>query len=71
LFVIDNNECIGCGTCYKLCPFNAIMENVFEENQRYEINDEICMECSLCFKACPLRAIKAKVDYLKGGGAFD
>ncbi|MCG0274626.1 MAG: 4Fe-4S binding protein [Thermosediminibacteraceae bacterium] len=57
MFAINKTECVGCGTCYKLCPYDAIVETTFGEKQVYEINEEKCMECSLCFKACPLRAI--------------
>ncbi|WP_041423851.1 4Fe-4S dicluster domain-containing protein [Thermosediminibacter oceani] len=70
MFVIDKTECIGCGTCYKLCPFDAIGEKEGGEKQVYEINDEMCMECSLCYKACPLRAINWEEGVLKGGGAI-
>ncbi|WP_246110689.1 4Fe-4S binding protein [Thermosediminibacter litoriperuensis] len=69
--MIDKAGCIGCGTCYNLCPFDAIGETGFGENGVYEITEEMCMECSLCFKACPLRAINWKEVNLKGGGGVD
>jgi ferredoxin/flavodoxin len=47
-----NNDCIGCGTCERLCPLNNIRitngKPVWGKN---------CMNCMACISACPKKAI--------------
>ncbi|MCF6097396.1 4Fe-4S binding protein [Thermovorax subterraneus] len=62
MLVIDKTECIECGTCFHLCPFDAIEEKHYGGKEIYEVIEESCMECLLCLKACPLRAINWKED---------
>jgi len=37
IFVIDENECTGCGECAKVCPFEGIF-----------MTDETAQKCDLC-----------------------
>ena len=46
------DNCIGCGTCVKVCP----MENIRIENGKAIIGDE-CATCLSCFHWCPVKAI--------------
>ena len=47
------NSCIGCGTCARNCPQQAI-----SIDNPYFINQENCLHCGLCFEKCPVSAIK-------------
>jgi Fe-S-cluster-containing hydrogenase component 2 len=57
LIEIDNNECIDCGSCFSLCPVNAIR---FKKDYTVDFDKEKCLgiSCGLCVDACPTRAIK-------------
>ncbi|HKL74632.1 MAG TPA: 4Fe-4S dicluster domain-containing protein [Halanaerobiales bacterium] len=70
---IDQDKCIECGRCAKVCPYNAINENkrpcvracavdaiTSDENRRAEIDDDKCVNCGSCIVACPFGAI----DYI-------
>lgn len=48
--VINQEECIVCGECRKLCRFGAI-------NEDYEINPIDCEGCGVCVHFCPVEAI--------------
>ena len=49
---IDEDKCIGCGKCEKLCPMNNIKvidRKVVQKNQ--------CTMCYRCINNCPMQAI--------------
>lgn len=50
---IITSECIKCGICIDVCPFNAIEE----VGSKFFIT-EICINCGKCQKVCPISAIK-------------
>ena len=54
-FVIDKESCSGCGTCFSLCPNNAIEMRIDEKKGIYlpRINDTKCNSCGICCKVCP------------------
>lgn len=54
---IDEDECIGCGKCERVCPTLA----VHHENRRYWIEAKECLTCMECVRHCPVDAI----DYAK------
>lgn len=51
---IDVDRCILCGSCKKICLYDAI-RNV---NNKYEVNKDKCEGCGLCVSLCPVNAIK-------------
>ena len=57
LITVDKDLCIDCGSCYSLCPVEAITikgdyEIIFDEDKC------IGSSCGLCVDSCPMRAIK-------------
>jgi NAD-dependent dihydropyrimidine dehydrogenase PreA subunit len=52
---LDDEKCIGCGSCEEVCP-----HRVFKmENKKAEIIDiDGCMECGACAMNCPSEAVK-------------
>ena len=56
---IDNHKCIGCGTCYDMCHFNAI--NLTDG--KYSVNEYACEGCGLCSYLCPVSAISLNDDF--------
>jgi ferredoxin len=49
---IDNDKCIGCGLCEKLCP----MKNISIKNQKAVSGDQ-CTMCYRCINKCSKQAI--------------
>ena len=46
-------NCILCGTCWEICPNDAIVEHEWY----YRIDDS-CMDCGMCIRVCPNTAIR-------------
>lgn len=55
--IVDNTKCIKCGTCVRVCPYNAISISSKENDGCAVINKELCYGCCLCFHQCPKEAI--------------
>ena|GEM_PF-92655 len=51
--VIDLNNCIQCGICWKFCPDVAI----HIENEFPAVNLEYCKGCGICAEECPSKCI--------------
>ncbi|MFX1345747.1 MAG: FAD-dependent oxidoreductase, partial [Promethearchaeota archaeon] len=51
---VDEETCIGCGVCTKLCPYNAISKN---EIDVAVVNKLMCKGCGVCGASCPENAI--------------
>lgn len=51
---VDRETCIDCGSCYSLCPVDAIM---FDKDRTVVFDIEKCVVCGLCVDACPTKAI--------------
>lgn len=51
---VDNEACIGCKICQKICPTLAI--KVIEKKAR--VVSELCLSCGNCNQRCPEGAIK-------------
>lgn len=50
---IDQDTCISCGLCKKVCPAEA----VHEEDKKYDILKKDCLMCMECERQCPTKAI--------------
>lgn len=53
-FTVDNNSCIHCGLCQKVCPTRDI---VFDGNNPSWKHDGSCTSCLACYHHCPQHAI--------------
>lgn len=66
--VVDEKQCIGCGTCIKICPFNAPQlidvevkaEEVVYLAKKSRINPAMCKGCGSCAASCPTGAISPR-----------
>ena len=52
--IIDQDVCISCGDCERVCRFDAILH----EDLLYEVDPIACDGCAACVYACPVDAIK-------------
>ena len=55
---LDNNACIECGMCSKVCPIDLDVPR--------EIDSLECIRCLECVKACPKSIIKVKKPIIFG-----
>lgn len=52
-FRVDEEKCINCGLCTKICPGEAVVE----EEKSHQIDQRFCLECQQCISTCPQEAI--------------
>ncbi len=80
--VINQDDCIGCGLCKKVCPYHAVVYTpvpceeacpvkaiVKQEDGTEHILKDKCIYCGRCMQACPYGAIMERskiVDVHKG-----
>ncbi len=55
---IDEERCIGCSRCMKVCPTEAI--RIF--GGRAAIQEHRCVDCGKCYEVCPVEAVTIKDD---------
>jgi len=53
--VVDDQKCILCYTCYRVCPHGAVERD--EELNSMKINQLACQGCNACISNCPANAI--------------
>ena len=54
---VDEDQCTSCGTCVKLCPYNAIRK---DDQGIARVNDVLCKGCGVCAASCPEKAISMR-----------
>jgi heterodisulfide reductase subunit A len=65
---VDQEMCIGCGTCEETCAYNAIetidalreFEEVSLPIKKSSVNSGLCKGCGTCAVSCPVGAISIK-----------
>jgi NADH-quinone oxidoreductase subunit I len=68
---VDYEVCIGCDSCNKICPVNAITMKKLPFKKRNivpEVNLATCIFCGLCEDVCPTKPKKA---IMVSGGRYD
>jgi 2-oxoacid:acceptor oxidoreductase delta subunit (pyruvate/2-ketoisovalerate family) len=66
--IIDYKKCIGCKTCFTLCPDSAIRWEKKKPNKdsklvgRPTFDYDVCKGCGVCWTDCPVKAIRAERD---------
>ena len=59
--ILDEDLCVGCGNCVKVCGYDAIEMN---EKNIAKMNIDNCDGCGLCVQVCPNSALSL-VDKMK------
>ena len=69
--ILDRNKCIGCGTCARACPHEAISRGPVAAARRFPTMEDIipnlydphkCVYCGCCVVMCPFSALTLKKD---------
>ncbi len=59
---VDEDLCIGCGTCAETCQFGALsVEGLYAE-----IDHQLCMGCGICVSHCDQDALSMVLEPCKG-----
>ena len=55
-------EAIGCGTCAKVCPENAVSMKDAGGKKKPQTDYDYCKGCGLCATECPVKAITMDLE---------
>lgn len=55
--VVDENACVACGCCEKICPLSAIR---IWHGIRARVDAERCVGCGKCARECPASVIEIR-----------
>lgn len=55
---VDQDLCIGCGSCKQVCPINVYdMMDVAGKKKSDPVRQKDCIECRACEAVCPVKCI--------------
>ncbi len=54
---INENTCINCGKCIKVCPIDAIKKEVENDKVKIIVDENRCLGCGVCVRSCHKNAI--------------
>jgi NAD-dependent dihydropyrimidine dehydrogenase PreA subunit len=55
---VDQDLCIGCGSCKQVCPINVYdMIDVAGKQKSDPVRQKECIECRACEAVCPVKCI--------------
>lgn len=54
---VDEDACVGCGSCVEDCP-NDVYELDNENGKTIVVNEVDCMACLSCHEICPSQALE-------------
>ncbi|MFW5790005.1 MAG: hydrogenase iron-sulfur subunit [Bacillota bacterium] len=60
---VDDQKCILCYTCYRVCPHGAIQRDA--ELNSMKVMNLACQGCNLCISRCPTSAIEIDYNYFQ------
>ena len=60
--VKEDNKCVTCGLCKKICTNDITVAKMFEVNPNIE---PVCINCGQCANICPTNAIHEVYQYLE------
>lgn len=52
--IISKTDCLGCGTCQRVCIIGCIAR---KEDRKRIIDESACVDCGACQHACPIKCI--------------
>lgn len=67
--ILDRDKCVGCGTCARVCPKEAITRGPIGATSRFPTSEDIvpqvydpnaCVYCGTCVVMCPASALQLK-----------
>ena len=69
--ILDRNKCVGCGTCQRVCPKEAISRGPIAAAIRFPTTKDLipevydpnkCVFCGTCVYMCPWSALTLKIN---------